>query len=352
MSERTKSLIAWSIIPQILIVKMFSFFPHFIERVYSNGLYIYISKLMRFMLGWIPFSFGDIVYTIVGLYAIRWLVVNRKRVLTDTKKWLRDIFVAISLVYLSFHLLWGMNYYRLPLHEQLNMDSAYTTEELIEVIETLTNKSNAVHSSLVENDSIKVTMPYTKNELLFKSSEGYEALKEIYPQFDPSPRSVKRSLYSLPLTYMGFSGYLNPFTNESQIDGLIPLHKYPSTACHEQAHQLGYAAENEANFIGCLAAIHNTDPYFQYSGYIFALKYCLVELHRRDSDQFELAKAKIHKGILKNYDEEQDFWMSYQNPLEPLFKMTFNTFLKANNQDKGIESYSYVVALLVNHYKD
>ncbi|MBT8272247.1 MAG: DUF3810 family protein, partial [Bacteroidia bacterium] len=52
-----------------------------------------------------------------------------------------------------------------------------------------------------------------------------------------------------------------------------------------------------------------------------------------------------------NYDEEREFWMSYQNPLEPIFKVTFNTFLKANSQEKGIESYSYVVALLVNHYK-
>ena len=351
MRNKTKTIIALSIIPQILIVKLLSFFPDFIETYYSNGLYLGLSKVMRFAFGWIPFSVGDVFYTIASIYIIRWLIVNRKRIRKDTKYWLRDVLVAISFLYFSFHLLWGMNYYRLPIHQSIGLENTYTREQLIEVVKTLVRKSNSIHSSLSDHDSIKITMPYKKAEILKKSRSGYDTLISIYPKLNPNPNSVKRSIYSLPLTYMGFSGYLNPFTNEAQIDGLIPLHKYPSTLFHEQAHQIGYAAENEANFVGCLAAINNQDEYFQYSGYIFALKYCLIELSKRDADQFELEKQSINPGILKNYDEEREFWMSYQNPLEPLFKETFNAFLKANSQDKGIESYSYVVALLVNHFK-
>ena len=59
----------------------------------------------------------------------------------------------------------------------------------------------------------------------------------------------------------------------------------------------------------------------------------------------------INKGILKNYEEAREFWDSYQNPLEPLFKVSYNSFLKANNQSKGMESYNYVVALLVNYFE-
>ena len=118
------------------------------------------------------------------------------------------------------------------------------------------------------------------------------------------------------------------------------------------AHQLGYAAENEANFIGCLAAINNEDIYFKYSGNIFALRHCLNEIYKRDIKIYESIIEDVNKGILKNYQESYDFWMSYQNPLEPIFKSTFNSFLKANNQDKGIESYSYAVALFVNYFKD
>jgi len=38
--------------------------------------------------------------------------------------------------------------------------------------------------------------------------------------------------------------------------------------------------------------------------------------------------------------------------LEPIFKVFYSHFLKANNQTKGIESYNYVVALLVDYLKD
>ena len=128
---------------------------------------------------------------------------------------------------------------------------------------------------------------------------------------------------------MGFSGYLNPFTNEAQVRRLIPTYKFPTTACHEAAHQLGYAAENEANFIGSFAAIHNEDIYFKYSGYTFALRYCLAEIFKRDPEIYYRILPSVNKGILKNYQEVQDFWMAYENPLEPIFEKTFDSFLKS-----------------------
>ena len=76
---------------------------------------------------------------------------------------------------------------------------------------------------------------------------------------------------------MGFGGYLNPFTLEIQVNSLMPKTSLAITIPHEQAHQLGYAAENEANFIGFLACIYNKDLYYQYTGYSFALRYCLQE---------------------------------------------------------------------------
>jgi hypothetical protein len=194
-------------------------------------------------------------------------------------------------------------------------------------------------------------MPYSKRELIAMTPRGYDILEKEFPHLAYQPTSLKRSIYSLPLTYMGFSGYLNPFTNEAQIDGLIPEYKYPTTCSHEIAHQLGYAAENEANFIGSMAAMHHDDVYFQYSGYTFALAHCLNDLFLRDPFKHEELFKEINIGILKNYQEVRDFWGTYQNPSEVFFKNTYSGFLKANNQLGGIDSYSYVVALLVNYYE-
>lgn len=352
MSKTQKFALAISIIPQYIIVKWLSNYPEFIETYYSNGIYQLTSKVLRYVFGWIPFSVGDVFYTIAGIYIIRWFIINRKLIVKDTRQWILDVLTACSLLYFAFHLFWGMNYYRLPLHETLKLDYTYTTEELQSVTEKLIDKANTIHLSITKNDSVKVDVPFTKKELLKMSNEGYKNLAEIYPQLAHSPSSAKLSLYSLPLTYMGFSGYLNPLTNEAQIDGFIPLFKYPTTICHEKAHQIGYAAENETNFIGCLAAIQNKDIYFKYSGYIFALRHSLNEVYMRDENLYESLVEKINKGILKNYQEAYEFWDSYQNPLEPLFKESYSTFLKANNQDKGIESYSYAVALFVSYFKN
>jgi hypothetical protein len=350
MLKNPKPYIAFSIVPLFLIVKLLIQFPEVVETYYSLGFYPVISSLFRFTLGWIPFSFGDLFYGFAIVYMIRWFILNRRRILKDTKGWLIDVFAFISIIYLAFHLFWGLNYYRLPLHESLDLNADYSTEQLISVTEKLIEKSNALHLELAENDSTKIDLPYSKNDILNLVPEGYEALEKEFPHLKYHPKSIKKSLFSLPLTYMGFSGYLNPLTNEAQINSLIVPYRFPVVASHEVAHQLGYAKENEANFIGGLAAINHEDIYFKYSGYTFLLKHCLQELYKRDNDlYFEILKT-INKGVLKNYQEVQDFWNSYQNPAEPIFKSTYNSYLIANNQANGMESYSYVVALIVNYF--
>ncbi|WP_303315939.1 DUF3810 domain-containing protein [Flavivirga abyssicola] len=351
MLKKKKTLLALSLIPQYVLIKWMSKYPEFVEQFYSNGIYPFISKIFRYTLGWLPFSFGDLVYTLSIIYIVRWFYKNRKQLRKNTKQWFVDVFSAIAIMYFVFHLFWGFNYYRLPLHKSLDIANDYTTEQLIFVTEKLIKKSNALHLKIAKNDTIKVDLPYSKSEVLKMTPVGYENLKQVFPYLEYVPKSVKKSLYSYPLTYMGFSGYLNPFTNEAQVNGLIPVYKVPTTSSHEIAHQLGYAAENEANFIGCMAAISHDDVYFRYTGFTFGLRFCLNEIYRRDPCIYEDMVADVNKGILKNYREIREFWDAHENPTEPLFKLFYGNFLKANNQNKGMESYSYVVALLVNYFE-
>ncbi|GAA4955807.1 DUF3810 domain-containing protein [Algibacter agarivorans] len=351
MLKNKKLLIALSLIPQYFVVKLLSNFPEFVEQYYSNGLYQYISKISRFILGWLPFSFGDLVYVLAIIYVVRWFYLNRKRLRKDTKNWGIDVLATFAIFYFAFHFLWGMNYHRLPLHKSLNIKNEYTTEQLVKVTEKLIKKSNKLHAELSKNDTVKVDLPFSKSEILDMAPMGYENLKLIFKHLDYHPKSIKKSLLSYPLTYMGYSGYLNPLTNEGQVNGLIPVYKFPTTTCHEIAHQLGYAAENEANFIGFLATTNHDNIYFKYSGYTFGLRFCLNEIYRRDEALYDTMVETVNKGILKNYREVRDFWDVHQNPTEPLFKGFYNNFLKANKQDKGMQSYNYVVALLVNYFE-
>ena len=352
MSKTKKLILAFSFILQILIIKWLSFYPEFIEAYYSNGLYQITSKLLRYVFGWIPFSVGDLFYTVAGIYIIRWFIISRKRILKDTQNWALEVLTTFSIIYFAFHLFWGMNYYRVPVHKTLSINNTYSTEELKAVSEKLIDKANDIHLSITNNDTIKVEMPFSKRELLAMSDKSYEKLATIHPQLKHSPSSTKLSLFSLPLTYMGFSGYLNPLTNEAQIDGLVPLHKYPTTICHEKAHQIGYAAENEANFIGFLAANYNEDVYFKYASYRMAFGYLIQEVRKRDPKTASELWKKIHIGILKDFQNSNQFWKAYQNPFEPWVKKGYNVYLKANKQEKGTASYNYVVDLLISYFEE
>jgi len=349
MLKNKKTIIALSLIPQFLLVKLLSNYPEFVEQYYSNGLYPLISKVFRFTLGWMPFSFGDLVYTFASVYAIRWFYKNRKRLRKDTKNWLVDVFAAVAIIFGAFHLFWGLNYHRLPLHKSLNLARDYTTEQLIHVTNSLIKESNALHLEITKNDTIKADLPLSKGDIFKMVPAGYANLKRSFPHLEYTPKSLKKSIYSYPLTYMGFSGYLNPLTNEAHVDGLIPVYKFPTTSAHEIAHQLGYAAENEANFIGFLATTSHDNIYFKYTGYSFALRFCLNEIYRRDEALYESIVVSVNTGILKNYKEVRDFWDAHQNPAEPYFKLFYGNFLKANQQSKGMQSYNYVVALIVNY---
>lgn len=351
-NNRTKVLLAILLPIQYYGLKLLRYFPEFVETYYSQGIYPVFSKIARYIFGWIPFSIGDLFYVLIGILAIRWCYKNVRRLTTQPVHFFLDIAANVSIVYFVFNLLWGFNYYRMPLHKTLDLERDYTTEQLISTTQRLIAKSNALHRKLGYADSTKIDLPYSQQEIFTMSDNGYKNLETEFPQLAYHPKSIKKSGWSLGLTYMGYSGYYNPFSGEAQVNNLIKTYKFPVVSCHEQAHQIGYAAENEANFIATLATLHNDDTYIKYSGYIFALRYCVNELARRDFEAYEALLPTINFGILESYREMREFWASYQNPMETFSKAFWDQFLKANNQSKGIMSYSYMVALVVNYFED
>lgn len=340
---------------QILFLKIIVFFPEFIERLYSNGLYVYISNFSRIILGKIPFSVGDILYGIVIIYLLKILWIERKswrKLRQEWKNAVLKVLSVLSVVYFLFHILWALNYYREPLFEKMNIEKDYTNADLLTFTKKLIAKTNEIQVQITKNDSVKVVFPYSNEQVFAMNLNGYKILSDQYPFFTYTNLSVKKSLFSLPLTYMGFGGYLNPFTNEAQVNYLMPMFNSPTTSCHEMAHQMGFASESECNFIGFLASVNNKDLYFQYSGYSTALRYCLGNWHARDEKVFiELLKT-VHTGILKNYKESEDFWIQYDTFIDKGFRIFYDNFLKMNQQKDGIDSYSKYVNLMVNYYKE
>jgi hypothetical protein len=336
---------------QIIFLKIIRFFPETVELFYSNGFYVYVSKFSRIVLGKIPFSIGDCIYFILIVFALKWFWNKRKSWRLNWKNNLLTVLSVLSVFYFFFHILWAFNYYREPLFEKMNIERDYTDADLLTFTNKLIAKTNAVQSQITKNDSLKVVFPYSQNQVFEMNQNGYKNLSREYDFFTYSHLSIKKSLFSLPLTYMGFGGYLNPFTNEAQVNYLGPMYSFPMTTNHEMAHQMGYASESECNFIGFMSSIKNDNLYFQYSGYSMALRYCLGNWQVRNEKILKQLLKTVNPGILKNYKESEDFWKQYQTPIETGFHAFYDRFLKMNQQKDGMDSYSKFVNLMVNYYK-
>ena len=347
-----KYFLSFFLIVQIIFLQLISYFPSFIENYYSNGIFSYLSKIERLLFGWIYFSVGDILYFFCLIYLLIQLFKIKNKKPISWSNYFLKIINKISVIYFVFHLMWGFNYYRIPLFEKMKINKEYSKSDLIYFTERLIQKTNEVHFEITKNENEKVTIAFDNNNMFNIAQIGYKNVSNQYPFFTYSNPSQKESLFSKLLTDMGFSGYLNPITNEMQVNYLILKTYKPMVVCHEMAHQIGYASESECNFIGFLASSKSGNLFFQYSGYANALRYCLALIASEDKTLFNQLVSKLNKGILIDFKENEQFWKSYDSFIEKGFHAFYDQYLKINQQKDGISSYSKFIDLLINYYRN
>lgn len=334
----------------IVLIQVLSLFPQLVEKIYSNGLYRYIRNLSFWITNWTSISLGDLFY--IGFFSV--LIFKLFRFTKKTRKlrfYLVYLLSTVSKIYFFFHLFWGMNYYRLDLNEKLEQNQEFAEEEFFDFLDETLVYSNELHLQLTKNDSIPVEFNYEDENLKSVVNNKILEVAKAHKIVVPIQPKIKGSLFSVPLTYAGFSGYVNPFTNESQYNNKIIDYKKPVTIVHEIAHQMGYAKENEANFVAYLVLLNSKKSDFKYAASTSILRHLLSHLYRSNRVMFEEYKACINFGIRENYKESQQFWDQYNNPVEPLLKQFYSSYLNINNQPEGMKSYSYVTNLLINYNK-
>ena len=318
---------------QIYLYRTESFFNFlFIEYYIDN--YSKVSQLRLNPLSYFSFSLGDYIYMVLSIIIIFYYWKNRIFYLTYKKAFLFEIFSFISMIILFFQISWGVNYSKEGLASKWNVKKNYDQIKLEKTVTYLINKSNNLHLKLTNNDTAKVLFPFDKEK-----AKKYLSNEKFF--------KIKSSIFSGLLCYLGFSGYINPFTLEAQINEKIPILSYITTIAHEQYHQTGVAAENEASYWAYKRTISHKNDYIKYSGYVFALRNCLYALMKISPKIGVKYSRAISPGIIKNINELNQFWKKFNNPFETLFTYSYDKFLKINGQKSGISSYNEVVALIM-----
>ncbi|MFL5810307.1 MAG: DUF3810 domain-containing protein [Flavisolibacter sp.] len=339
-----------------ILIKVFSLNAGWVERYYTYGFYPFISKILRAVLGWIPFSVGDILYISAFIFFVAkaWKLIRllAKRQVKEYLSWIlfRKYLRLVLWIYIVFNLGWGLNYDRQGIAHQLGLQVAvYSNQELFKLTSVLAQRLN-YYASL--QDTVK-RLELDKNRTLFEQAKkDYEKAKGKYPFLAYSFPSVKPSIFSGAGHYFGFSGYLNPFTGEAQINTDEPVFTKPFVINHEIGHQLGYGKEYEASFVSFLACKNSDNMDFRYSLYyeLFfnALHECMMT---RDTSFISLLKKNLHPRVRNDKLAEIQFRTRRKNNMQPYVSEFYNNYLKMNNQPEGLRSYDEVIAWLVAFMK-
>ncbi len=333
-------------------IQFATFYPNFVEKLYSTHLYVGYAQILRWLTGWLPFSLGDVLYILIGLY-LCYSVIRLIKICLVRKNgaqiWLilKNLLKIVVVAYVWFMLSWGLNYHRLGIAYQLHLQvNPYTNDELCVLRDSLAVKLNSLRQQIGQDSILPSPDLIT---LYWQAPTYYQQASKLYPFIQYHYRSIKNSLFTPWAKYFGWGGYYNPFTGEAQIRADMPRILIPYTVLHEMAHQIGYAGEEEANFVGYLVARESGNAYVAYSCYSELYKYVYNELLLRNT--FSDAIPALDTLVRNDFKRVNRFFMQEQNSIAPQIMDLYDVYLRANQQKNGINSYNEVVGLLIAFQK-
>jgi len=344
-----------------LLLLVFGYFPAMVEQYYSAGLYPALLSLRLWITAWVPFSIGDLLYIIVCIYLIykliRSLVNIKKEGINRRKIWRAS--AIILLVWISFKLLWGLNYDRLGAGHLLDIEQkAYSGAAVDSLVNELIDSLNSTRKQLSEAKIQVDTLPVGNPAPYFTmAQEAYQRAKTSYTFLPKQAPRVKATLFNPLADYVGFTGYFNPFTAEGQVRTDMPGLELPFVACHETAHMLGFASESEANLIGYLVATKSANPYVRYSAYNEIFSYAQREqfvllAQQKDSVGFMGAvahnRARLDTLVKQDRKAVRNFFNRHRSSVAPIMSGVYEQYLFLNKQNAGLKSYDEVIGWLID----
>ena len=332
-----------------------AFFPGY--RSFSKA----VEGALGAVAGIAPCSIWDILAIPLALALVGSLVwcIVRKRALGT---WLATVCLVVAAMLLFLVGAWGLNHYAPPLSEELSLDvREYSADELEQATAYYLEQA-AAHAQSVPREDDMTLSGQDFYELAAIAGASYGSLGSDYPVFEGTQAPVKALLVAgEPLLASGHTGIFWPFTGEANVPLNCATAELPFVMCHEAAHRLGIASEQEANFCAFLACTANDDERFIYSGYYNAFCYCLNALadnypsrvqglvETAIGDEVDPSNAKTYGSRLVLFDRHNtiEHYQTYKGPAEEVGTAVNDAYLKTFSEESGIKSYGEVVDYLI-----
>ncbi|KUJ55398.1 hypothetical protein AR686_13515 [Chryseobacterium aquaticum subsp. greenlandense] len=335
----------WAAILVVQILLFFIFSKLSIAISMFESFFEIQKEIHQLLFSWIPFSFGDILYLLLGIYILYLIITSFKKKTRNAS--LFKILIIVNIFYFSYQIFWGMLYFQKPIIEKLP-EKEINLEKKKELALKYLEKCKQTRAVVTEDkygvfqisDINKIKTEILSQQAKLPSFISSKKATEI--------NSLKPSLFNGVMSFTGILGYYNPFTSEAQYNTQLPSSYIPFTLAHESSHQLGFAREQEANFIGYLLGIQSSNPELKYSAEYFTLKSLLNSIVYEDEKFVENVISDFSSGMKRDRAYEKQFAAKHQGFLNAFFSFTNNLFLKSNQQE-GSVTYSYFIDLLIRY---
>jgi hypothetical protein len=286
--------------------------PALVEIWYSRGVYAAVNPLWARITGVVPVALAEFLLPLLLIVlAALWFVTLRA--------WLYDL-ALLSVLLAWFVFGWGLNYQRLPWAASAGLEvTGGTVAELESLAAGLIDTANQT----------RPTQP--------------AAWKALVPQAKPAS-------FSEALSWLGIAGIYLPWTTEPLVNVGPPAASLVFTAAHEAQHQLGWAREDEANFLAWKTLSERREPGAEYSAALGALPHvagALLAQGAAGEQAWKRVAIGLAQPVRDDWNAVQAYWQRYQGPVQRVSQAVNDTYLKSQGQADGVRSYGRMVDLML-----
>jgi hypothetical protein len=326
--------------------------PGVVESVYGGSLGAAVGFALARATGWIPFSVAEVLLVAFVVAELVRLVdglrrrPRRRRLARAVLLVARDLSVVVA----AFYLVWGFHYARPTLPERAGWPSAdVPLDERIALTEAAVERVNALYLELHGTED--AGRPTQDPPDLAALDRALEAAWRAIPARVGLPaaagwnRGPVKELWISPLLHrLGLSGFYFPFTGEANVNDDVPIVQRARVMAHEKAHQRGVGPEDEANFLGWLAAATADHLHARYAAATFASRQLIRTLPRAERQRFV---ARRLPGVQRDVTDVYAYWMAARGPARTVSRRVNHAYLRSNRVEGGVESYGRSVRLLL-----
>jgi len=324
-----------------LLMAAASFVPDLFFSFYTD-ISLKLTGWISSVTGLLPFALWEWLAVLVILVPIYFLVRKKKPI-----RWLTGLLLGCSVAVFSFVAIWGVNYYAPSVAGRLQLQEAEpTAQQLKQTALYMAGQAQAVEQQLTRDEQGVIMADFDRWASIAR--EGYDVLAQT-DEFFHTDASVKKLLLSSVFSRLGFNGIYVPYTAEPCVNEETYPAALPFTMCHELAHSLSVAKEDEANFCAFLACIAHDDPAFRYSGWYSAFHYTYAALRQVDPAAAQEVAASVSASLWQDVLAADAQYAAHASALQETAQKANDLYLKAFGED-GTDSYDQVAKLLTAWY--